>query len=107
MERQNALQVRYVFEGQDAPGSAASKRQLKAAASDDASANDSLFAIKRVLRNVTVHERSVITNWCSRNATQMQVALESVATMQADADVMSSELSTSHATLKVLFLPPL
>ena len=56
---------------------------------------------------MTVHERSVITNWCSRNATQMQVALESVATMQADADVMSSELSTSHATLKVLFLPPL
>lgn len=98
------LQVRYIFEGQDTASHAGSKRQQKAkdaAAATDATANESLHAIKRVLRNVMVHEKSIITSWCSRNATQMRNSLESVVTMQEQADVMGSELLASHQNLRV------
>jgi hypothetical protein len=99
------LQVRYVFEGQNAHGPA-SARKLAAPGSNGeaaagAEANESLASIKKVLRNVMVHEKSVITSWCSRNAGQMRGALESVVTLQEQADRMGIELAASHQNLRV------
>lgn len=96
------MQVRYVFEGQDAPGQAAWKRRQGAKpAAEGTGENESLQAIKRVLRNVMVHEKAVITSWCSRNASQMRAALESVAGLQEQAAEMEGDLSASHQGLRV------
>ena len=94
----NAVQVRYVFEGQDAPGQ---KRRQDAQRPAQGGENESLQAMKRVLRNVTVHEKAVITGWCSRNAGQMRAALESVSTLQEQAAEMERDLSASHQGLRV------
>jgi hypothetical protein len=66
----------------------------------EAGKNESLQAIKRVLRNVMVHEKAVITSWCSRNASQMRNALDSVATLQEQAEVMAKDLAESHGSLR-------
>ena len=89
-----------MFEGGNVPGQSHA-RKPSAAANGDGDANESLSAIKRVLRNVMVHEKSVITSWCSRNSSQMRGALESVVTMQEQADRMGVELSASHQNLRV------
>lgn len=97
------MQVRYVFEGRDTPSSAAAKRRLgsaPAAAAAEPDKNESLHAIKRVLRNVMVHEKAVITSWCSRNAAQMRGALESVASLQEQAEGMGKDLTVSHGNLR-------
>lgn len=78
-------QVQYAFERRGAPSSAASKRRSRlapVATVAEPGKSQSLHAIKCVLRNVMVHEKAIVTSWCSHNAAQMRGALESTQALQ-------------------------
>lgn len=62
---------------------------------------DSMNLMKKVLERVMAREKSVITEWCSRNSTQMQTALNAVTHLHEQAENMQKDLQDSHASLAV------
>lgn len=92
------MQVRFVFESQ--------QLAIGAVAQKDASAKgeknrDSMNLMKKVLERVMSRETSVITEWCSRNSTQMQTALNAVTHLHEQTETMQKDLLDSHASLAV------
>lgn len=67
---------------------------------------DSMNLMKKVLERVMAREKSVITEWCSRNSTQMQTALNAVTHLHEQAANMQKDLQDSHASLAVRFYAP-
>ena len=57
--------------------------------------------IQKALTKVMTHEKAVITDWCSRNAVQMQNALHAVTELQDRAGHMEGELQESQEQLTV------
>lgn len=57
--------------------------------------------IQKALTKVMTHEKAVITDWCSRNAVQMQNALQAVTELQDRAGHMEGELQESQEQLTV------
>lgn len=63
--------------------------------------------IQVALTKVMTHEKAVITDWCSRNAVQMQSALHAVTELQERASRMDGELKESQESLSVCNRPSL
>lgn len=57
--------------------------------------------IQQALSKVMTHEKAVITDWCSRNAVQMQSALHAVSELQDQAGRMEGQLKESQEKLTV------
>lgn len=57
--------------------------------------------IQQALSKVMTHEKAVITDWCSRNAVQMQSALHAVTELQDQAGRMEGQLKESQEKLTV------
>jgi hypothetical protein len=94
------LQVRFVFESQQMAIGASSQRDGSAKGEKN---RDSMNLMKKVLERVMAREKSVITEWCSRNSTQMQTALNAVHQLQGQAENMQKDLQDSHASLQVRY----
>eukprot|EP00892_Ulva_mutabilis_P001277 jgi/Ulvmu1/1114/UM106_0031.1 len=82
--------VRFVFEGQ---GLATGTQ------SEPGGRQAGLAMIQAALTKVMTHEKAVITDWCSRNAVQMQSALHAVTELQERAGRMEGELQESQQQL--------
>jgi hypothetical protein len=93
-------QVRFVFESQQ--GAIGAVAQKDAGAKGEKN-RDSMNLMKTVLERVMTREKSVITEWCSRNSTQMQTALNTVSHLHEQAESMQKDLQESHASLAVRF----
>lgn len=92
------LQVRFVFESQQMAIGAGNQKDGSAKGEKN---RDSMNLMKKVLDRVMAREKSVITEWCSRNSTQMQTALNAVTQLHEQADHMQKDLQESHAALTV------
>lgn len=92
------IQVRFVFESQQGAIGASAQKDTSAKGEKN---RDSMNLMKKVLERVMARERSVITEWCSRNSTQMQTALNAVTHLHEQAENMQKDLQDAHASLAV------